>query len=619
MDILLILPNVYLGNRIGDHESKEPLGLLYLAAVLRREGYNVFVLQADFYGLSVEQIAEIALLYNPAVIGISITQRASTSSLKLIKLLRHRGFIGHITSGGYLPSLCTHDFLEQATEIDSAIIGEGEETFLELVRCLDNNKPWQDISGLAYRYNGVTVINKLRPFIQDIDSLPFPARDLLNDAFGRMGYATLVSSRGCYGRCTFCPQNAFKQKNLGPHWRGRSPINIVDEIEAINKNYGIDVFKFNDDDIFGPGKSGRQRLIGICEEIIERGIKSHFMAYCRINDIEREVMTLMRQAGFERLLVGIESSVPEILQKYKKDITPTLIEERLTLLEELGFSVIPGFMMFNPYSSTDQLRTDLMFLRRTKSFGVSISKTLKVHDSTKIKNDLLKEDRLKLVPFYQGYHEYSVDNDIARVFKTLKLIWSKLIDPMQANYQHVVTKLKKTKSFNTRHEYDQYLQLIWELEASIMDRLIMWVQNSIVDPTKVKELIIEVQDGVSRIIKHLRSKETPDISSAHKFRLYPFQLGGNNYCLDLVSSQISLIDANLINGLHALVSEQSIEKLEPNMIAQIRALEKKKLINPVVLSQPQPLDINALNQSVMEILRDHSLNSMKEHYFWGKK
>ncbi|MBU4274622.1 B12-binding domain-containing radical SAM protein [Patescibacteria group bacterium] len=318
MNVLLVLPNVYLGNRIGDHESKEPLGLLYLAAVLRSEDYEVSVLQADYYGLSVEQTVDIVLFHNPAVVGFSLTQRAAPSVLKTVELLRKRGFVGHITSGGYLPSLCTEDFLNRATEIDSVVVGEGEKTFLDLVECLDYGSPWNCVSGLAYHNGTSVVINQPRPLIKDLDTLPFPSRDFLTDAFGRMGYANLISSRGCYGNCTFCPQNAFKCKNPGPRWRGRGPENVVDEMENINRDYNIGMFKFNDDNIFGPGETGRERVIGICEEIIRRGVKVSLMAYCRINDIEHKVMALMRKAGFERLLVGIESTVPAILREYKK-------------------------------------------------------------------------------------------------------------------------------------------------------------------------------------------------------------------------------------------------------------------------------------------------------------
>lgn len=616
MNVLLVLPNVYLGNRIGDHESKEPLGLLYLVAVLRSKGYEASVLQADYYGLSVEQTVDVVLFQNPAIVGFSVTQRAAPSVLKTVELLRKSGFTGHITSGGYLPSLCTEDFLNRATEIDSVVVGEGEETFLELVECLNYGRHWNCVSGLAYRKGTSVIINQPRPLIRDLDTLTFPSRDLLTDAFGRMGYASLISSRGCYGNCTFCPQNAFKCKNPGPRWRGRSPENVVDEMESINRDYNIGMFKFNDDNIFGPGETGRERVIGICEEIIRRGVKVSLMAYCRINDIEHEVMALMRKAGFERLLVGIESTIPTILCEYKKEISPIQIREKLTLLEELGFSVIPGFMMFNPYSSLGQLETDLEFLRTTKSFGVSISKTLKIHDSTEIKNQLLACGRLKLVPFEEGYHEYTIDNGVARVFKSLKLIWSRIIDPMQANCQDLVARLKKSTSFNTRQEYDEYLRLIWEIQADIMVRLINWVRADRVDRVEIKDLLKEVQSRMNQVIVYLKARETSKVSRARQFRLYPFCKNNISYCLDLVSSRIFPVDSNLLRGLRIMISEQSTENLEPAVVNQVKTLERKGLIQPLESSIIKSFDGEKVAELVTEVLQDHDLSTMTERYFW---
>lgn len=616
MKVALVLPNVYLGNRIGDHESKEPLGLLYLTSALRQSGHSVSVIQADFYGLSVEQTAEVTLMHRPDVIGLSLTQRSSVSGLKLVEVLRGRGYEGHITSGGYLPSLCTDDFLTRASGVDSAVIGEGETTFSELVGCLSSNISWQNITGMAYCCNGRTVVNPLRPLIGDLDTLPFPARDLLADAYGRMGYATIVSSRGCYGRCTFCPQNAFKQTNPGPHWRGRSPANVVDEIESIHKEFSINMFKFNDDDIFGPGELGRQRVVGICQEILRRGIRSNFMAYCRINDIDKDVMGLMREAGFERILVGVESSIPEVLKEYKKGITTTLIKEKIAVLEGLGFSIIPGFMMFNPYSSLVQLETDLEFLRETKSFGVSISKTLKVHDSTEIKRRLLEEGRLKLVPFYQGYHEYTVGNDVARVFKALKLVWGKLIDPVQAEYQHVATQLKKTGSFNSRHEYEKYLQLVWETQAFVMTRLIGFVREDRASLAEVRLLVSEVKTRMQGLIDYLCSVETQDTRTAHQYRLYPFQSAEGAHCLDLVSSAIFPTSPEVVRCIRSLISEQSTEGLDSEIREQIQTLEKKGLVNRAVPEMPKLADADSLAEDVVRVLQDKTLNSMTERYYW---
>ncbi|MBU4274623.1 hypothetical protein KKE19_02295 [Patescibacteria group bacterium] len=273
-------------------------------------------------------------------------------------------------------------------------------------------------------------------------------------------------------------------------------------------------------------------------------------------------------------------------------------------------------MMFNPYSSLGQLETDLEFLRVTRSFGVSISKTLKVHDSTEIKDQLLACGRLKLVPFEEGYHEYTVDNGVARVFKSLKLVWSRIIDPMQADCQDIVARLKKSTSFNARQEYDKYLRLIWEIQADIMVRLISWVRVDRADRAEIRALLKEVQDRINQVVAYLKARETLKISCAWQFRLYPFCKNDASYCLDLVGSRIFPVDSNLLRGLRTLINEQSTENLEPAVISQMEILERKGLIQPFESLPVKSFDSEKVAESVAEILQDYDLNTMTEHYFW---
>lgn len=620
MDALLILPNVYIGNRIGDHESKEPLGLLYLVAVLRQIGHRATVIQADYYGLSVEQTAQVALLHEPEVIGFSVTQRAAPATIAIIERLRVLGYRGHICCGGYLPSLCPQEFLAAAPGVDSVVIGEGEVTFPELVGRLAARSQWQDLLGIAYRYqDGRVVVNALRPAIQNLDALPYPDRQLLSDAFHRMGYATVITSRGCYGNCTFCSQNAFKQLNPGPRWRGRNPSEVVSELERIWRDFGIATFKFNDDDIFGPGTAGRKRIVGICEELLRRNLNFHLMAYCRINDVEEDMMQLMRRAGFERLLVGVESILPPILSQYRKGIFPEQIYLSFALLKRLGFTVIPGFMMFNPYTTIEGLPVELAFLREAEAYGVSISKTLKVHDGTDIKSILQAQGRLRPVPFTHGYHEYEVDSQVARVYAALKLIWIKLIDPLQDKLQHVITRLKKSHSFNTRQDYDQYLRMVWEVQADVLLRLVEWVRQGMVSKEEVRRLVVEVIDRMSAVANFLRQHNSVAADEAHQYRLYPLRLqNGNTYCLDLVSSQLFPVDAPLLAALKLMESEQSTEHIDVAVRIRLQELRSTGQLQPALailpLAQPDSEDIA---RQVIAILQDCNLKTMTERYVWS--
>jgi anaerobic magnesium-protoporphyrin IX monomethyl ester cyclase len=617
MNILLVLPNVYDTTRIGDHESKEPIGLLSLLSVLRAKGYSASLIQADFYGLSAKQTSDIIFYHKPDIVGLSITQRSAETSLKVIDSLRKNAFHGHITVGGYLPTLNYYDLLLFTDNIDSIVIGEGEITLLELVQCLALGKNWKNISGIAYKSKKQIIINDLRPAISDLDLLPFPSRDLLQYAIDRMGYASLISSRGCYGNCTFCSQHAFGKKNPGSRWRGRSAKNVVDEIEMLVKDYGVQTFKFNDDNIFGPGIVGQQRIYDICKDIIKRKLKIHLMAYCRVNDVNQYIMSLMKKAGFERILLGIESISPSTLKAYKKGIRIDHINKSLELLKSLGFSVIPGFMMFNPYVNIKKLEKDLSFLRTTKAYGVSISKNLKVHDSTEIKEQLLKKEMLKPIHFINGYHEYTVDNDVARIYMMLKIVWVSWIDLIQCDTQDTISRLKKSVSFNKRQDWDNYLHTIWELQADLMDKFLDWIKARKVEKDEIHLTLDNTYNKLISFRNYFVEEKFPVVLGGKHYRLYPFFLNDKQYCMDIQTSNIFQVEEKMKEGIEILTREESTINISPYALSKIKELEKRGTIAHVASKKSILEDPEKLTEKIWKIYHDCNLNALPEMYRWN--
>ncbi|MCP4110056.1 MAG: B12-binding domain-containing radical SAM protein [Desulfobacteraceae bacterium] len=584
---------------------------------MREKGCRASVIQADFYGLSANQTRDVILHYKPDVVGFSITQRSVETSLKIINSLRKSGFRGHITVGGYMPTLNYYDLLLLTDSIDSVVIGEGEITFTQLVQHVDLKKNWRAVSGIAYKSDTQVAVNELRPAISELDSLPFPARDLLQDASSRMGYASLISSRGCYGNCTFCSQNAFGKKNPGPRWRGRSAENVVDEIEILVKEYGIQTFKFNDDNIFGPGIAGQQRVHDMCEEIIKRKLSIHMMAYCRVNDVNQDTMTLMREAGFERILLGIESIIPSTLKAYRKGIRKNQIDQSLQLLENLGFSVIPGFMMFNPYSTISKLEKNLSFLRSTKAYGVSISKNLKVHDSTEIKEQLLQNGKLKPVHFINGYHEYIVGNDVARVYMMLKIVWTCWVDPIQKETQDVITRLKKSVSFNKRKEWDDYLRIIWEVQADLMDKFLNWIKIEKIEKADIRLTLKDTYNTLISLRNYLIEEKSPSILKGNNYRIYPFFLNDAQYFLDIQTSNFFQVEEEIQEGVNMLINEQSTANVTPYALSKIQEFEKQGIIAPTVNEKIMLEDIEALTDKIWEMYHNYNLDVLPEMYRWN--
>lgn len=170
-DALLVLPPMYQSGRIPDHNPKEPMGLMYIGATLRRNGYSAEILDADIIALTLEEtVAEI--IRRPAkVIGFSVMQRALPSVKLLVEKLRSRGVSSHICCGGFTATLSAKHILERIPAIDSVVLGEGEITFSDLVHTIKESTDWEHFPGIAFRQNGKVVVNQ--PSIKtDIDTLP---------------------------------------------------------------------------------------------------------------------------------------------------------------------------------------------------------------------------------------------------------------------------------------------------------------------------------------------------------------------------------------------------------------------------------------------------------------
>jgi len=623
LKIMLILPNFYATSRVFEQDAKEPLGLLYLTSVLRQKGHHVEIFDASRYGFTIEQTAAVIERVRPDVLGLSIVQRAVVTSMALVEYLRRRKVPLHICVGGYYPSLATENLAEIADKIDSVVVGEGEETFPDLLDCLERGRDWHDIAGTAWLENGRALYASPRPKIAELDDIPFPARDLLPDVLREVGFASLFSSRGCYGRCTFCSQNAFQAKNPGPRWRGRSPGNVVDEMELLYDQYGVRTYKFNDDNIFGPGPEGRRRVEDICHEILRRELDVHLMAYCRVNDVTLETAQLMREAGFERLLVGVESASDETLARFKKGINQDDIQRALGILKKVGISMVPGFMMFDPYSTVDGLKDNLAFLRDTEAYGISIHKNLKVHDSAPIKSELLREGRLRLVNSLDGYHEYVVPTDLARVYMMNKLLWVYYVDPIAAESRVSMQIAKRMESFNERECWEDALKRTWLAQVRFMEETIRWAKEQ---PRGAAEIRPFVEDILREIAaaRDFRASISGDGPLQPSYLLGIVHLDGEAFVMDLTSSRLlqipSAIEREGINLLMdgatlSQTTETLRERMDEAAALQVTGWVKANL-TPADRVTRTPLSADDFIDELIQLLHGPIDPILPEKYVW---
>ncbi len=476
IDVLLVLPPMYQSGRIPDYNPKEPMGLMYIGAMLKKEGYTVEILDADVLSLTLDQTVLEITKRSARVIGFSLMQRALPTVKLLVNKIRNQGVEAHICCGGFSATLSAKYILEQITAIDSIVLGEGENTFVCLIKAIKEKIEWENLAGIAFKKDGMVVINQPTMKV-DIDSLPWPSRDLLLNCFSKTGYATILGSRGCYGICTFCSNQAFERASVGSNWRGRNPADVADEIQNLNDVYGINMFKFNDPNLFGPGRSGRQHIINLCNEIIRRKISNlHLMGFCRSNDIDLDVAWLMKKTGFERILLGIESANPVILRLLRKGESLQTICKSIDIFRQVGIGIVPGFMIFNPYTTIETLETDIAFLELYE-FMPTLSKSLRIFDGTFLQEIMDSENRLIWRSPLEGYHEYIVDPSIASIYMALKTISVEWIDVLQKTYQKEFWIIKKGLAFDQRFNFDALNKLNFTLEKEFLQILISWVKS----------------------------------------------------------------------------------------------------------------------------------------------
>ena len=512
-DALLVLPPMYQSGRIPDYNPKESMGLMYISASLRRNGYSAEILDADILALTLEEtVAEI--MKRPAkVIGFSVMQRALPSVKLLAEKLKSKGMTAHVCCGGFTATLSAKHILERMPAIDSVVLGEGETTFSSLVQAIKESMDWDHFPGMAFRQNGKVVINQPATKV-DIDTLPWPSRDLLPVCFEKTNYVTILASRGCYGICTFCSNQAFERTSVGSNWRGRKPTDVVDEMENLKRAHKVKVFKFNDPNLFGPGPNGRKHfgpgpngrkhMVDICNEIITRNLgELHLMGFCRSNDIDLDVAQLMRQAGFERVLIGIESANPAVLRLFRKGESLQTIRQSIEILRRVGIGIVPGFMIFNPYTTVETLEVDLNFLE-TYGFMPTLSKSLRIFDGTPLQEIMASENRLVWRSPLEGYHEYVVDPVIASIYMALKIISVEWIDLLRKTYQGEIWGIKKAPAFNQRINFDTLSEFIFVLEKEILKSLLSWVRTGF-SYQDIAIKIAHLKDQLAKAERHIVS------------------------------------------------------------------------------------------------------------------
>ncbi len=339
----------------GGHELE--LGLLYIASFLEKQGIGVSFLDMTLYKDAEQRLVDALQHRHFDFIGMTAYTNSITSANRIAGLARRYGNATIVVGGAHASALPV-ETLERFTQFDHVIYGEGERPFTDLV----NGKDVSDIKGLVWRNNGTVIQNPPAEPINDLDSLPFPARHLaevgryipIPSNYYRLPSTGILSSRGCPYQCTYCGRTGSRFKNRVTF---RSIAGVVEEIKACMRNFGIHDFRFYDDVFTAP----KERIMDFCERVLREDLKITWNCYARVDTVDKEMLRAMRRSGCRNVKYGIDFGTQKWLTLSKKHTTLAQAEEAISETKKIGIAAKASFIIGMPGETVDEIKETINF------------------------------------------------------------------------------------------------------------------------------------------------------------------------------------------------------------------------------------------------------------------
>lgn len=335
-----------------------PLGLAWLAAQLERAGHPVDILDAHAERQGWDSLPARLRSFGPRqVVGITATTSLIGNALALARLARTEFPEALIVLGGVHPTVLPEEVLAEPC-VDLVVRGEGELTLLDIVSGLD----WRTIAGVSFRDGNRFVHNPDRALVQDLDSLAPPAYHLLPmdryypaaGAYRRLPAISMLATRGCPGRCTFC------YRLFGSRIRTRSGRRLAEEAVMLQERFGIREICFYDDTF----TVVRKEVLAFLDGLEELKADLTWSCFSRVDSVDEPTLRRMKTSGCHQIMYGVESANPDILKNIGKRITTAKVEEAVAMTKRVGIDVRAAFMIGNPGETAESMEETMRFAIR---------------------------------------------------------------------------------------------------------------------------------------------------------------------------------------------------------------------------------------------------------------
>ncbi|MDD3374989.1 MAG: radical SAM protein [Candidatus Omnitrophica bacterium] len=465
LDIVLVNPSIQkeMFGKLGESLAgiEPPLWIGLLAAVLRDRGFSVKIIDAEAEGLGAKETVDKIIEYSPLTIGIgAVGANPSASSTPkmvgvrhVVSLLKEKNIASATILYGIHPSALPEQTLKEE-RADFVCRGEAFEPISKLLEELKSQKKELnlDIKGLCYLKNGNFVDNGWADVVEDLDSLPFVAWDLLpmekyrahnwhcfGDVKHRSPYAIIYSSLGCPFHCHYCNIHALYSGN--PGIRFRSPKRVVEEIDYLVEKYQVRHMKILDE-LFVIDK---QRMFEICDLLIERNHNINFWAYARVDTVSEEVLKKLKAAGINWLCYGIEAGSADVRQGVSKGrFSQDVVKKAMKMTQDAGIHIIGNFMFGLPDDTLETMQETFSLAQEINCEYVNFYATM-AYPGSPLYQDAIKQG-LSLPDGWMGFSQFSP--------QTL---------PLPTKYCSAEEVLRfRDDAFNAYYSNSKYLDMILE-------------------------------------------------------------------------------------------------------------------------------------------------------------
>lgn len=414
------------------------IGLLLLASKAREIGYTPEIIESDLEGLSPEVVAQRVLDKNPKFVGITLFTVGVFNASIIAKIIKEKNPNIFVLVGGPHISSMGYETMQRFPEFDVSVIHEGELILENLLRSIENGDSLENVNGIMYRDEDGSIRKTLPPpDIEDLDSLPIPAWDLLpNFPYGylpaiydypRAPVATYSASRGCPFLCEFCDTSTF-----GGKIRYNSPQHVHDVMRHLSEEYGVKHLQFVDD-LF---VAHNGRVVEFSQLLIKDKIDMTWSCTARVNTVKPETLALMKEAGCWEISFGLESGSDWLLDEMKKSQRVDTAEQAIKWTHEAGIRVKGLLMLGYPGETQETIELTKDFIQRVPMTTMNLSKFTpypgspiykKLYGTSIREEDWERLNGMNFVYQAEGFTEEKLDTEYQEIIKAFykrpQILW----------------------------------------------------------------------------------------------------------------------------------------------------------------------------------------------------